>query len=85
MVFSMEKGSLSKNTAHLAGLAVAALALHLGLEQWVVGVSAHVTDAGAQLGQAAPRVAVQLVEHLGATRAPRQTRQTCCCYSAKFE
>ena len=49
---------------HLPGLGVAPLAAHLILHEHVVGVTVHVADAAAQLRQAGPGVALQLVEHL---------------------
>ena len=61
-----EQGQVPGWRAHLASLSVATLALHLGLHQRVVGVAVHVADAAAQLRQAGPGVAVQLVEHLRA-------------------
>ena len=55
---------LQGKRTHLAGVGVAALALHLSLHQRVVHVGVHVADAATQLRQAAPRVAAQLVEYL---------------------
>ena len=49
---------------HLPGLSVAPLAAHLILHEHVVGVTVHVADAAAQLRQAGPGVALQLIEHL---------------------
>ncbi len=57
-------GRLGHVLAHLASLGVAPLALHLRLHQRIVSVAVHIADAAAQLGQAGPGVAIQLVKDL---------------------